>query len=315
MGWRNVCWGSDYPHLEGTFGHTQKTLHELFDDVDPTARDRITSRRVRRAVPARPARARVMSLDRFSLDGKVAIVTGGAGGCGEEYGRALTTVGAQVVLADLDGERAEQNAKELREQGRDAIGVRVDITDPDAAAAMVARATDEYGGVDILINNAALMKEIPTGSVLDLPLEWWERVMRVNVMGALVCARAAVPSMLERGGGRIINQVSGGAFIPGGVYSVSKLALVSLTTCLATELGPRNINVNAIAPGFVQDEAGYESLAKDDPMRAAFLAAVPGKKEGPPDDLVGTVLLLASQAGDWINGQVISVDGGWIMRV
>jgi NAD(P)-dependent dehydrogenase (short-subunit alcohol dehydrogenase family) len=121
--------------------------------------------------------------------------------------------------------------------------------------------------------------------------------------------------MLERGGGRIINQVSGGAFIPGGVYSVSKLALVSLTTCLATELGPRNINVNAVAPGFVQDEAGYASLAKDDPMRAAFLSAVPGKKEGPPDDLVGTILLLASHAGDWINGQVISVDGGWIMRV
>ena len=96
---------------------------------------------------------------------------------------------------------------------------------------------------------------------------------------------------------------------------MSKLALVSLTTCLATELGPRNINVNAIAPGFVQDDAGYESLAEDDPMRAAFLAAVPGKKEGPPDDLVGTILLLASHAGDWINGQVISVDGGWIMRV
>jgi NAD(P)-dependent dehydrogenase (short-subunit alcohol dehydrogenase family) len=140
-----------------------------------------------------------VGLERFSLDGKVAIVTGGAGGCGEEYGRGLTAAGAQVVLADLDGDKAERVAADLRGQGRDAIGVRVDITDPDAAAAMVQRATDEFGGVDILINNAALMKEIPTGSVLDLPLEWWERVMRVNVMGALVCARAAVPSMLERG--------------------------------------------------------------------------------------------------------------------
>ena len=153
------------------------------------------------------------------------------------------------------------------------------------------------------------------GSLLTLPLDWWDRMMKVNVLGALVCVRAAVPSMLERGGGRIINQVSGGAFIPGGIYSISKLALVSLTTSLATELGPQGINVNAIAPGFVQDEAGYESLGKDDPMRAAILAGVPGKKEGPPDDLVGTILLLASSAGDWINGQTISVDGGWIMRV
>jgi len=256
-----------------------------------------------------------MSIDRFSLEGKVAIVTGGAGGCGEEYGRGLTAAGAKVVLADLDGEKAERAAAELVAQGREAIGVHVDITDPDAAASMAQAAIDAFGGIDILINNAALMSEIPMGSVLTLPLDWWERVMKVNVMGALVCTRAVVPAMLERGGGRIINQVSGGAFIPGGVYSVSKLALVSLTTVLAAELGGQGINVNAIAPGFVQDEAGYKSLGKDDPMRAAFLAAVPGKKEGPPDDLVGTILLLASAAGDWINGQTISVDGGWIMRV
>jgi NAD(P)-dependent dehydrogenase (short-subunit alcohol dehydrogenase family) len=256
-----------------------------------------------------------MSIERFSLDGKVAIVTGGAGGCGEEYGRGLTSAGAAVVLADLDGARADAHAKVLRDQGRQAIGVAVDITSPDAADAMVQRTRDEFGGVDILINNAALMKEIPMGSLLTLPLDWWHRVMDVNVMGALVCARAAVPAMLERGGGRIINQVSGGAFIGGGIYSISKLALVSLTASLATELGPQGINVNAIAPGFVADEAGYESLAKDSPMRAAILAAVPGKKEGPPDDLVGTILLLASSAGDWINGQTISVDGGWIMRV
>jgi NAD(P)-dependent dehydrogenase (short-subunit alcohol dehydrogenase family) len=256
-----------------------------------------------------------MSIERFSLNGKVAIVTGGAGGCGQEYGRGLTAAGAQVVLADLDGEKAEQAAAELRDQGREAIGVRVDITDPDAAAAMAQAAIDAFGGIDILINNAALMSEIPMQSILTLPLDWWDRVMKVNVMGALVCSRAVVPSMRERGGGRIINQVSGGAFTPGGVYSISKLALVSLTTTLATELGPQGINVNAIAPGFVADEAGYRSLSKDDPIRAAFLSAVPGKKEGPPDDLVGTILLLASQAGDWINGQTISVDGGWIMRV
>jgi NAD(P)-dependent dehydrogenase (short-subunit alcohol dehydrogenase family) len=256
-----------------------------------------------------------VSFERFSLAGKVAIVSVGAGGCGEEYGRGLAAAGAAVVLADLDGERAEAHAAALRDQGHDAVGVRVDITDPDAAGAMVQTARDRFGGVDILVNNAALMKEIPMGSLLTLPLDWWDRVMEVNVKGALVCARAAVPAMLERGGGRIINQVSGGAFIPGGLYSISKLALVSLTASLAAELGPQGINVNAIAPGFIANEAGYESLAKDSPMRDAILQAVPGKKEGPPDDLVGTVLLLASRAGDWINGQTISVDGGWIMRV
>ncbi len=256
-----------------------------------------------------------MSVERFSLDGKVAIVTGGAGGCGEEYGRGLSAAGAAVVLADLDGDRAAAAAAELTAQGRNAIGVRVDITDPGAAEAMVQAATDAFGGVDILVNNAALMKEIPQESLLTLDLDWWERVLRVNLTGALVCTRAAVPSMLSRGGGRIINQVSGGAFRPGGVYGVSKLALVSLTANLANELGPRGINVNAIAPGFVVDAAGYESLGKDSPMRTAILAAVPGKKEGPPDDLVGTLLLLASSAGDWINGQTISVDGGWIMRL
>jgi NAD(P)-dependent dehydrogenase (short-subunit alcohol dehydrogenase family) len=256
-----------------------------------------------------------MSIERFSLEGKVAIVTGGAGGCGEEYGKGLTAAGAKVVLADLDGEKAQRVAAALTAQGREAIGVQVDITDPAAAAAMAQAAVEAFGGIDILINNAALMKEIPMGSLLTLPLDWWDRVMNVNVLGALVCTRAVVPSMLSRGGGRIINQVSGGAFIPGGIYSISKLALVSLTTSLANELGRQGINVNAIAPGFVQDEAGYESLGKDDPTRAALLAAVPGKKEGPPDDLVGTIILLASRAGDWINGQTISVDGGWIMRV
>ncbi len=128
-----------------------------------------------------------MSIERFSLDGKVAVITGGAGGCGEEYGRGLTAAGAKVVLADLDGDKAERVAAELREQGRDAIGVQVDITDPDAAAAMAQAAIDAFGGIDILINNAALMKEIPMGSILTLPLDWWDRVMKVNVMGALVC--------------------------------------------------------------------------------------------------------------------------------
>jgi NAD(P)-dependent dehydrogenase (short-subunit alcohol dehydrogenase family) len=257
---------------------------------------------------------RAMSvLDGFRLDGKVAIVTGGAGGIGQIYGRGLADAGASVVLADLNAEGAEQAATALVSDGRAAIGVKVDITDPAAAAAMAQRAVDEFGGVDILVNNAALMAEIPFASALTFPVEWWDRVMRVNVRGALVCTQACAPIMLERGHGRIINQASGGAFIGGGVYSASKLALVSLTMTLATELGPKGVNVNAIAPGFVQDDAGLRALPEG-AFRESLVSRVPGKKEAPPEDLLGALLLLASPAGDWINGQVLSVDGGWIMR-
>jgi NAD(P)-dependent dehydrogenase (short-subunit alcohol dehydrogenase family) len=253
--------------------------------------------------------------ERFALDGKVAVVTGGAGGIGRVYGRALAEAGAAVVLADLEGEAAVQAASELAADGHQAIGVPVDITDPDSARAMVERAVERFGGVDILVNNAALMKEIPRTGLANLPLDWFERVVRVNVMGALVCTQAVLPSMLARGGGRIVNQVSAGAFTGGGVYGMSKLALVSLTASLATELGPHGINVNAIAPGLVRDEAGFASLAEQDPIRLAIAARIPGKEQAPPEDLCGALLLLASPAGDWINGQTLSVDGGWVMRV
>jgi NAD(P)-dependent dehydrogenase (short-subunit alcohol dehydrogenase family) len=252
-------------------------------------------------------------LERFRLDGRVAIVTGGAGGIGQVYGRGLAGAGASVVLADLNGATAEEAAAKLVTDGRAAIGVQVDITDPAAVGAMAQRAVDEFGGIDILVNNAALMAEIPFSSAVTFPIEWWDRVMRVNVTGALVCTQACVPFMAPRGNGRIINQASGGAFIGGGVYSASKLALISLTMTLASELGPQGINVNAIAPGFVLDDAGLRALPEG-PFREAMVARVPGKKEGRPEDLVGTLLLLASGAGDWINGQVLSVDGGWIMR-
>jgi NAD(P)-dependent dehydrogenase (short-subunit alcohol dehydrogenase family) len=257
----------------------------------------------------------MMSTDRFKLAGKVAIVTGGAGGIGRVYGRALAEAGASVVLADLDGRAADHEAAKLAADGHAAAGVKVDITDPQEAAAMAQSAIDRFGGIDILVNNAALMAEIPRSTLTDLPLEWFQRVLRVNVMGAVVCAKAVKASMIARGGGRIINQVSAGAFIPGGIYGVSKLALVSVTADLARELGPLGINVNAIAPGLVEDDAGFRSLARDDPIRAGIAAAIPGKKMAPPSDLVGALLLLASPAGDWINGQTLSVDGGWIMRL
>jgi NAD(P)-dependent dehydrogenase (short-subunit alcohol dehydrogenase family) len=250
------------------------------------------------------------------LAGKVAIITGGAGGIGAVFGRALAEQGASVVLADLDHERAAKVADAIAADGGAAIGVGLDVTDPDSARAVVADTTARWGGLDILINSAALMAEIPFSPLETFALDWWQRVIAVNLTGPLLCTQAAAPAMAARGGGRIVNMVSAGAFQrAAGVYGVSKYALVGLTMNLASELGAKGITVNAIAPGLVADEAGMRALPEG-PIRDLIKAPIPLKThvEGPPEDLVGTLVLLVSAAGGWITGQTISVDGGWVMR-
>jgi NAD(P)-dependent dehydrogenase (short-subunit alcohol dehydrogenase family) len=257
----------------------------------------------------------VNAAELFDLSGKVAVITGGAGSIGVAYGRALGEAGASVVLADVDEGAATAAAEASRRDGFDAIGVAVDVRDLASAQSMANAAVDAFGGIDILVNNAAIMRDLPAYGLSNMPVDEWDRVIDVNLRGPLLCTQAVLPSMLERGGGRIVNGLSAGAFSAGGVYGVSKYALHSLTANLASELGPQGINVNAIAPGLVAAESGYVSLAKDSPIRSAIEAGIPGKKSGPPEDLVGTLLLLCSKAGDWINGQSISVDGGWVMRL
>jgi NAD(P)-dependent dehydrogenase (short-subunit alcohol dehydrogenase family) len=255
------------------------------------------------------------AVDLFDLSGKVAVITGGAGGIGVVYARALCEAGASVVLADVDAGAAERTAAELGASGHAAAGTAVDVRSAESAAAMAQAAIDAFGGVDILVNNAAIMTDLPRYGLANMPVDEWDRVINVNLRGPLLCTQAVVPSMEERGGGRVINGLSAGAFMPGGIYGVSKYALHGLTVNLASELGSRNINVNAIAPGLVDNESGYISLPKDSPVRAALAAGIPGKKSGPPADLVGTLLLLCSRAGDWITGQTIAVDGGWTARL
>src|SRR5579862_9233878 len=188
----------------------------------------------------------------FALGGKVAIVTGGGGGLGSAYAQTLAMAGASVVVADINGENAKSVADGLVDDGHSAISVVVDITDEESARSMARRTCEEFGGIDILVNDAALMAEIPRVPLIETSVEWWDRVMKVNVCGAFICCQACVPSMIQRGGGKIVNQSSGGAWVSSTVYAVSKLALVGLTMGLARQLGVHQINVNAIAPGTVE---------------------------------------------------------------
>jgi NAD(P)-dependent dehydrogenase (short-subunit alcohol dehydrogenase family) len=257
------------------------------------------------------------SADQFRLDNKVAIVTG-AGGRGNSIGRAyamgLAKAGAAVTVADINEAGAKAVAAEIEAAGGKATAVAVDITHPEQAQRMAEATTKAFGGIDILVNNAALMVEVAAAKITDVSLEDWNRMMNVNLTGALVCSKAVLPSMRARGAGKIVNQLSGGAFPAVSVYGVSKLALYGLTTTLARQLGPEKINVNAIAPGNVTSDAGKMLVPDDSPFIQFLKATVAMRPRGEPDELVGALLLLCSAAGDWITGQVLHVDGGWIMR-
>ncbi len=257
------------------------------------------------------------TLDQYRLDGKVAIVTG-AGGRGNSIGRAyalgLANAGAAVVVADLNQDGANAVAEEIKAAGGKAIGVRVDVSDEASAKAMAAAAIEAFGGVDILVNNAALMVDVSYDSIETVSLEAWNKAFAVNLTGALLCARAVAPSMRERGGGRIVNQTSGGAFPATSLNGISKLALVGLTTSLAKQWGKDGITCNAIAPGNVKSDAGKLLVPDDSPFIQFLQATCATRPRGEPDELVGALLLLCSPAGEWITGQTIHIDGGWVMR-
>ncbi|MFN8627684.1 MAG: SDR family oxidoreductase [Candidatus Binatia bacterium] len=246
------------------------------------------------------------------LQGNVAIVTGAARGIGAAYAQALARSGAQVVVADIDASGAQETAAGLRAAGHVAHGCGVDITDPEQTEKMAAFAQERCGGVDILVNNAAFMK--PVGApLLTYPLELWRATMEVNVNGTLHCIRAVAPLMIARGGGAIVNQTSVGAFEGGHAYGISKLAIQGMTVWFAQELGRKGVRVNCLAPGMIDTPAGDASRPPG--MLQSVAPMIPLKPLGEPEDLVGTLLYLVSDASAWVTGQIIRVDGGWIKRV
>lgn len=257
------------------------------------------------------------SNDNFRLDGKVAIVTG-AGGRGNSIGRAyavaLANAGAAVVVADLNGEGAQAVADEITAAGGKALAVQVDITDTASVQSMADKAKAAFGGIDILVNNAALMVEIVDKPLIQTDRARFDKGMAVNVWGAINCAQVVAPFMAERGGGAIVNQVSAGAYPAQSCYGVTKIALHGVTTTLATELGRQGIRVNAIGPGMTKTDAGLALTPDDSPLVQYVEARTPIQGRDTPDALCGTLLLLVSEAGRWMTGQVINIDGGWVMR-
>jgi 3-oxoacyl-[acyl-carrier protein] reductase len=243
---------------------------------------------------------------------KVAIVTGAGRGIGEAYARALAAEGATVVVADLDGDGAAAVAKQLETDGGRATSVTVDVSDPESVAAMAAATVDAHGGIDLLVNNAAIYGGMELDLLISVDWAYYRRFMAVNLDGALLCTRACWEHMAARGGGAVVNQSSTAAWLYAGFYGLAKVGVNGLTQQLAHELGDAGIRVNAIAPGPIDTEATRRTVPSS--MVDDIVAGLALKRRGTPDDLVGMCLFLLSDEASWVTGQIFNVDGGQIIR-
>jgi 3-oxoacyl-[acyl-carrier protein] reductase len=251
------------------------------------------------------------------LEDRVAIVTGGGKGIGWHYATGLAAEGAAVVIAEIDGKAAERTAAEINAEGVRALAVPTDVADEASVKAMVQRTVDTFGKVDILVNNAAIFASVrfTHGPHDSIPVDEWDRMFAVNVRGTWLCAREVIPHMRRQGYGKIVN-VSSGTASKGTVgmihYVSSKAAVEGFTRALAREIGGSSgICVNAIAPGNTESETREGQL--DDAERQGAIAGRIIHRAELPEDLVGTVIFLASRDSDFMTGQVIHVDGGSVL--
>jgi 3-oxoacyl-[acyl-carrier protein] reductase len=249
----------------------------------------------------------------FSLEGRVAVVTGAGGGLGEGECLALAAAGAAVACVESDERKLRRIVETVEAGGGRALGVQADVSDRSSVEAMAERVAQQLGGIDILVNNAAIYPSRPWTEITE---EEWDRVLAVNLKGYYLCARACFASMAARGHGRIVN-LSSVTFFVGFEklldYVSSKGGVIGFTRALAKEVGPRSITVNAIAPGAFPtdaekihpDPAGYNQWVLD---RQSL------KRRGRPDDIGNLVVFLASDAAAFLTGQTIVLDGGWAMH-
>jgi len=248
----------------------------------------------------------------YDFGGKVAVVTGAGRGIGRGYAEALAGSGAAVVVADIDEAGATDTAKGIVGAGGSAIAMAVDIGEDDSVRAMADAAREHFGGIDFLVNNAAIFGGMKLDLLITVDWDYLRRFMDVNMFGALRCARACYPSMAERGGGAIVNQSSTAAYLYAGYYGWAKAGINSLTQQLAHELGGMGIRVNAIAPGPTDTEAA-RSVVPEAYMRQ-LVGSLALKRQGTPQELAAMCLFLLSDDAGWVTGHVFNVDGGQVMR-
>ena len=265
-----------------------------------------------RSTDRRRVRRRSRPMVRFDFTGKVAIVTGSGGGIGQAYAEALADAGA---VGDGGRHRRGQGGRggrRIRAAGGTAESVRVDVADPESARAMADAAVERFGGIDYLVNNAAIFGGMQLDLLLTVDWEYLNRFLSVNMLGALNCVRACYPAMKARGGGAIVNQSSTAAYLYAGFYGLAKAGVNSLTQQLAHELGGQHIRTNAIAPGPIDTEASRTVVP--DAFMKPILAGLALKRQGQTSDLVGMCLFLLSDEASWITGHVFNVDGGQVVR-
>ncbi|MBB3713075.1 3-oxoacyl-[acyl-carrier protein] reductase [Limimaricola variabilis] len=249
----------------------------------------------------------------FSVAERVVLITGAGQGIGREIARQFAAAGALPVVADLNEDAARRVTHEIYHRGGRALAVQVDVADPESVQHMADAAMAEFGRVDVLINNAAMFASLDKRKFEYIPLEEWDRVIRVNINGPFLCARAVAPLMRMAGGGRIINIASDA--VPKGVmnymhYVTSKSAMIGFTNAMARELGEDGINVNCIRPGAVATEV-ERTVNPTQTLRESQVAQQCIKRGMLPTDLVGLMMFLSSPASAFITGQTIACDGGY----
>jgi 3-oxoacyl-[acyl-carrier protein] reductase len=245
--------------------------------------------------------------------GKVAIVTGAGQGIGEAYAKALAGEGAAVVVAEINEESGRRVTGDIAASGGRSLFVRTDVASPESAANLALEATKAYGGIDYLVNNAAIFAGMRRESLLTVDYDYYKRFMEVNMNGALIVTRAVYREIAARGGGAIINQSSTAAYEAGNYYKIAKTGVNAITIGLAKELGPLGIRINGIAPGPTDTMATQTSVPAE--RLQALLSNLPLRRIGTTRDIVNTCLFLLSDEASWVTGQTWCVDGGSVLKI